>query len=88
LTGVSVHARAVRRAAAIVGGLSQLADKLHVSVGIVRALAEGRIDTSEHIFLRVVDIVTEHELSELMQASKTIGQENTPSISSNGPEQR
>lgn len=75
MTGVSVHARAVRRAAAIVGGLSQLAEKLHVSAGIVRAWAEGRVAVSEHVFLSVVDIVTEHEFRELLHASKTNDEE-------------
>ena len=61
----TVHARTVRRAAEIVGGLEALAAQLDVRDENLKKWLEGQLPVSQEIFLRCVDIVNAHQLDEI-----------------------
>jgi DNA-binding transcriptional regulator YdaS (Cro superfamily) len=62
---LTVHARTVRRAAEIVGGLEALAAQLDVRDGNLNKWLEGQLPVPQEIFLRCVDIVNAHKLDEI-----------------------
>ena len=53
----SVHARAVRRAAELLGGRDNLARALHVSLAEIEKWLSGERKPPRELFLRVVDII-------------------------------
>lgn len=62
----TVHARAVRRAAEIVGGIEVLARHLNVqSEPLVRRWQEGELPVPQEVFLRCADIISAHQLEEM-----------------------
>lgn len=61
----TVHARTVRRAAEIIGNVERLAAQLEVRDEDVRKWLEGQLSVPQEIFLRCVDILNAHQLSEL-----------------------
>ena len=61
----TVHARTLRRAAEIVGGLEALAAQLDVRDENLKKWLEGQLPVSQEIFLRCVDIVNAHQLDEI-----------------------
>jgi hypothetical protein len=61
----TVHARTVRRAAEIVGGVEVLAEQLGVRDENLKKLREGTLLVPQDIFLRCVDIVNAHQLNEI-----------------------
>ena len=61
----TVHAVTVRRAAEIVGGVKVLAAQLDVGDENLKNWMEGQVSVPQEIFLRCVDIVNAHQLSEI-----------------------
>jgi hypothetical protein len=61
----SVHARTVRRAAEIVGGVEELAAQLEGRDEVIKKWMEGQLPVPQEIFLRCVDIVNARQLDEL-----------------------
>lgn len=61
----TVHAVTVRRAAEIVGGVKVLAAQLDVVDENLKNWMEGQVPVPQEIFLRCVDIVNAHQLSEI-----------------------
>jgi hypothetical protein len=61
----SVHARTVRRAAEIVGGVEELAAQLEVRDEVIKKLMEGQLPIPQEIFLRCVDIVNADQLKDI-----------------------
>ena len=61
----TVHARTLRRAAEIVGGIELLAGQLDVRDENLKKWLEGTLPVPEEIFLRCVDIVNAHQLDEI-----------------------
>jgi hypothetical protein len=60
--GNHVHARALLRAAGILGGVDALSERLHVHPGLLLTWMRGSADVPEDVFLTVVDIVLERDL--------------------------
>jgi hypothetical protein len=61
----TVHARPVRRAAEIVGGIELVAGQLDVRDETLKKGLEGKLPVPQDIFLRCVDIVNAHQLDEI-----------------------
>lgn len=61
----SVYARAVRRAAEITGGVTQLSAEWHVPIEELMSWLEGTRPVPQEFFLRAVDIITEYDVEEL-----------------------
>ena len=61
----TVHAVTVRRAAEIVGGVKVLAAQLDVGDENLKNWIEAQVPVPQEIFLRCVDIVNAHQLSEI-----------------------
>ena len=61
-----VHVETLRKAAAILGGEEQLGRELGVTPGHVSLWLTGMEDPPGDVFLRAVDIVTEHSLIKLL----------------------
>jgi hypothetical protein len=55
----------VRRAAEIVGGIELLAEQLDVRDENLKKWLEGQFPVPQEIFLRCVDIVNAHQLTEI-----------------------
>jgi DNA-binding transcriptional regulator YdaS (Cro superfamily) len=58
----SVYARALKRAAEIAGGRDQLAVQLGVVPSHLELWIEGAAPTPADIFLKAVDLISEHDL--------------------------
>ena len=56
--GVRVHARALQRAAAILGGKHKLREVLHVPMGRLDQWLDGKDDPPMDVFLRAVDVIS------------------------------
>jgi DNA-binding transcriptional regulator YdaS (Cro superfamily) len=54
----TVRSRAVEKAVQILGGAEQLADRLGLAPGTVRLLMDGKLPVPQHVFLKVVDIIS------------------------------
>jgi len=54
-----IHSRALRRAAELLGGTSQLCDYLQVPAGDMRRWLAGELTPPAGIFFRVVDLIVE-----------------------------
>lgn len=65
----TIHSSAVKRAAVIAGGVAALAADLKVPLGLVEVWAQGAEEVPPAIFIKVVDIILERQLSELRAAS-------------------
>ena len=65
----TVHARALRRAAEIAGGLSQLSTKLGVPERALEVWLTGTQPIPPEIFLRAVDIVTANHIDEISNSN-------------------
>ena len=61
----TVHARTVRRAAEIAGGVEGLAAQLEARADFLQKWMEGQLQVPQEIFLRCVDILNAHQLDEL-----------------------
>jgi hypothetical protein len=61
-----LYAAAVKRAAALVGGEGNLARVLATRPGVLARWIEGREVPPLQVFLKAVDLITEHEVSELV----------------------
>jgi hypothetical protein len=61
----TVHARTVRRAAEIVGGIELLAGQLDVRDGNLKKWLEGELPVPQQVFFRCIDIVNAHQLDEI-----------------------
>jgi hypothetical protein len=61
----TVHARTLRRAAEIVGGVEVLAEQLGVRDENLKKMQQGTLLVPQGIFLRCVDIVNAHQLNEI-----------------------
>jgi hypothetical protein len=61
----TVHAHTVRRAAEIVGSIEVLAARLEVRGENLTKWMEGQLSVPQEIFLRCVDILNAHQLSEI-----------------------
>jgi len=59
-----LYARTLRRAAEIVGGEQELASKLNVTPSHLALWIQAIEIPSANIFLKAVDIVSEHDLSQ------------------------
>jgi hypothetical protein len=57
----TVHARALKRAAEILGGRAQLAVHLRVVPSHLELWIDGTEPTPPDIFLKAVDLISEHE---------------------------
>ena len=71
--------RTLRRAAEIIGGEQRLALYLGVTPSHLALWIRSAADTPDAVFLRAVDIVLEHELTELSSKPQTLA--STPSSS-------
>ena len=69
-TPTNVHARALRRAAQILGGVEALRAHLGVSMKDLSRWMAGEAGAPETVFLRVVDLLAEDELAALRQGSR------------------
>ena len=67
--GSTIHSSSIQRAAGIAGGPAALASELRVPVDLVEAWAQGVEEVPPAIFLKVVDILLERQLSEIRAAS-------------------
>ena len=63
----NVHARAMRRAAQILGGVEALRAHLQVSMTQLRGWMSGEARPPDSVFLRVVDLLSDEELATLKQ---------------------
>lgn len=61
----TVHARTVRRASEIVGGVVVLAGRLGVRDAFIKNWIEGELTVPDEIFLRCVDIVNADQLKDI-----------------------
>ena len=61
----SVHARALSRAAEILGGPDALQRYLNVPIADLRRWMQGHERLPDHLFLRVADLLAESEISQL-----------------------
>jgi DNA-binding transcriptional regulator YdaS (Cro superfamily) len=61
----TVYARALKRAAEIVGGKEQLALHLNVVPSHLALWMDGAQPTPQHIFLKAVDLISESEQESL-----------------------
>lgn len=61
----TVHARTVRRAAEIVGGIGVLAGQLEVRDELLKAWIEGELTVPQDVFLSCVDIVNADQLKHI-----------------------
>jgi hypothetical protein len=68
----TVHARTLRRAAEIVGGVEELAAQLDVPSGDIAEWTQGTKPVPQEVFLRAVDIVTAHQVNEISGKHPTI----------------
>jgi hypothetical protein len=66
-----VHVRTLKRAAAIVGGEEALALRLRATPSHLALWLAGAEPPPLHIFLRAVDLVTEHAFPMAQSAEKT-----------------
>lgn len=58
---IQTHMRAVQQAVEIAGGIVPLATYLQVSPMLIAAWIQGATDVPAAPFLRIVDIIVEHE---------------------------
>ena len=65
----SVHARALVRAAEILGGVEALGNHLGTSQAQVVLWMNGHQLPPQHIFLRVVDVLCDNNLAEMQNGS-------------------
>ncbi len=68
---LETRVRALRRAAEIVGGEQRLALYLGLTPSHLALWIRSAADTPDAVFLRAVDIVLEHELTQLSPKSAT-----------------
>jgi hypothetical protein len=61
----TVHAHTVRRAAEIVGGIGVLAGQLELREDFLKKWIEGDLTVPQAVFLRCVDIVNAHQISDI-----------------------
>jgi DNA-binding transcriptional regulator YdaS (Cro superfamily) len=64
----TIHARSIQRAAEIAGGAGALAFYLKVPSDRLEAWAKGAEEVPPAIFLKVVDIILDRQLSEIRAA--------------------
>jgi hypothetical protein len=57
----TVRSRAVEKAVQILGGEEKLADLLGLTPSTVRLLMDGKLPVPQHVFLKVVDIISAHD---------------------------
>jgi hypothetical protein len=60
-----VHMQALRRAADILGGPTQLRDHLKVSALVLTLWMSGALAMPNDAFLKVVDLIVERDISDL-----------------------
>lgn len=65
---IRVRARALRRAAEILGGEMQLSRYLRVSVLSVAVWTAGAEPPPTDVFLRAVDVIVDHDLDDLRRS--------------------
>ena len=63
----NVHARAMRRAAQVLGGVEALRSHLQVSMRDLSRWMAGEARPPDAVFLRVVDLLADEELATLKQ---------------------
>ena len=61
----TVHARTVRRAAEIVGGIAVLAGRMEVRDVFIKKWMAGELTVPQGVFLRCVDIVNADQLKDI-----------------------
>jgi hypothetical protein len=61
----TVHARALRRAAEILGGIDELAKFLHVPSFVLKRWVQGNAVPPLGVFLKAVDLIGEHKTTSL-----------------------
>jgi hypothetical protein len=66
----TVYSRALARAAKILGSTEALRAYLNVSTRGLELWMHGYARPPDHVFLRVVDLLTECELQKLQEASR------------------
>jgi hypothetical protein len=66
----TVYARALSRAAQILGGSEALRAYLNVSMRGLAMWMQGGARPPDHVFLRVVDLLTEHDLKALQEENR------------------
>ena len=66
-----IHQRALKRAAAILGGEEQLRLHLGASEGDFLSWANAARELPRNIFLRLVDIITEEEVRQVRRQART-----------------
>jgi len=66
----NVYARTIKRAAEIVGGEVALAKRLSVSPDKIAHWIEGRETPHTSVFLKAVDIISEHKLANTRSPDK------------------
>ena len=65
----TVHARTLKRAAQLVGGLEQLASRLDVTPSHLALWVAATEPTPPNIFLKAVDLIQEHDRDDLASGS-------------------
>jgi CheY-like chemotaxis protein len=73
-----VHIKALTRAAAILGGSAQLANRLGIPPAALARFMAGEIDLAPDLFLRVVDIVVNADLASLRNDPLVLVVEDDP----------
>lgn len=63
----TVYARALARAAQLLGGTEELRGFLNVPKGLLNLWLGGYAMPPDDVFLRVVDLLAEHQLQEIRQ---------------------
>jgi len=69
-TPANLHARALRRAAQVLGGVEPLRAYLGVSMKDLSRWMAGEVCAPDSVFLRVVDLLAEDELAGLRQGMR------------------
>lgn len=70
LAPTNVHARAMRRAAQVMGSVEALRAHLEVSMRQLCAWMAGEARPPDAVFLRVVDLLSDEELATLKQGMR------------------
>jgi hypothetical protein len=74
----TVHARALARAAEILGGAAALTDRLRVTPEGLRLWLSGKIEPPPRVFLEAVDIIIKYQLTELSRDGEGKGKRPGP----------
>lgn len=67
----TVHARALKRAVEILGGVDQLSARLDVPIYDLRLWMRSERTPPLTVFLRAVDIISEHDIASLCERGAT-----------------